>query len=565
MAHSYIHGPSSIPLLGDTIGAMLDRTTATYRDNEAIVSCEQGVRFTYAELHTQVERAARGFLSLGVEQGDRIGIWSASTAEWLITQYAAAKAGAILVNINPAYRLREIEYALRQSGVSVLVTARGFRATDYVGMLVEIAPELASRGEGALRAAGLPDLRHVVYLGADPQPGGLAWPDLLARGDEVPIARLRERESELQFDDPVNIQYTSGTTGSPKGATLSHHNILNNGFFAGELLRYTHRDRVCAPVPFYHCFGCVIANLGALTHGSTVVVPAAGFDAEATLRAVQEERCTSLYGVPTMFIALLGHPAFETFRLDSLRTGVMAGAPCPIEVMRQVMHKMHMPEVTICYGMTETSPVSFQSAVDDPVEHRVSTVGAVHPHLECKIVDPANGRVVPRGTSGELYTRGYSVMLGYWNNDDATKAAVDQAGWMHTGDLAVMRDDDYVNIVGRSKDMILRGGENVYPREIEEFLYTHPKVADVQVIGVPDVKYGEEVCAWIRLRDGVTATDEEIRDFCRGQIATYKIPRYIRFTTEFPTTVTGKIQKFKMREVSIAELGLGQASAVQTA
>ena len=565
MALSYVHGPSSIPLLGDTIGAMLDRTTATYGDNEAIVSCEQGVRYTYAELRTQVERAARGFLSLGVERGDRIGIWSANTAEWLITQYAAAKAGAILVNINPAYRLRELEYTLRHSGVSILVTARGFRSTDYVAMLVDIAPELASRGSGALRTARLSDLRHVVYLGADPHPGGLAWPDLLARGDEVPIARLRDRESELQFDDPVNIQYTSGTTGSPKGATLSHHNILNNGFFIGELLRYTDRDRVCTPVPFYHCFGCVIANLGALTHGSTVVVPAAAFDAEATLRAVQEERCTSLYGVPTMFIAQLDHPAFDTFRLDSLRTGVMAGAPCPIEVMRQVMHKMHMPEVTIAYGMTETSPVSFQSAVDDPVEHRVSTVGAVHPHLECKIVDPANGRVVSRGTSGELYTRGYSVMLGYWNNDDATKATVDQAGWMHTGDLAVMRDDDYVNIVGRSKDMILRGGENIYPREIEEFLYTHPKVADVQVIGVPDVKYGEELCAWIRLRDGVTASDEDIRDFCRGQIATYKIPRYIRFTTEFPTTVTGKIQKFKMREISIAELGLGQASEVQTA
>ena len=565
MALSYIHGPSHIPLLGETIGAMLDRTTATYGDNEAIVSCEQGIRYTYAELRTQVERAARGFLSLGVERGTRIGIWSANSAEWLITQYAAAKTGAILVNINPAYRLRELDYVLQQSGISVLVTARGFRSTDYVGMLVELVPELKSGTTGALDAVRLPDLRHVVYLGVDPQPGGLAWPDLLNLGDDVRITRLRERESELQFDDPVNIQYTSGTTGSPKGATLSHHNILNNGFFVGEMLRYTDRDRICTPVPFYHCFGCVMANLAALTHGSTVVVPAPAFEAEATLRTIQTERCTSLYGVPTMFIAQLNHEAFDTFRLDSLRTGIMAGAPCPIEVMRQVMGKMHMPEVTIAYGMTETSPVSFQSAMDDPADLRTSTVGAVLPHLEGKIVDPETGKIVPRGTSGELCTRGYSIMLGYWNNEEATKASIDQAGWMHTGDLAVMREDNYVNIVGRSKDMILRGGENIYPREIEEFLYTHPKVADVQVIGVPDVKYGEEVCAWIRLREGVTITDEEIRDFCRGQIATYKIPRYIRFTTEFPTTVTGKIQKFKMREVSTAELGLGKANEVQTA
>ena len=378
-------------------------------------------------------------------------------------------------------------------------------------------------------------------------------------------ADLSAREAQLQFDDPVNIQYTSGTTGAPKGATLSHHNILNNGFFVGEALEYTHEDRICVPVPFYHCFGCVMANLAAVTHGAAVVLPAEAFDAEATLRAIDSHRCTSVYGVPTMFIAQLDHPAFGSFDLDSLRTGIMAGAPCPIEVMRSVIERMHVREVTICYGMTETSPVSFQSAVDDAVELRVSTVGRVHPHLECKIIDPESGAVVPRGQPGELCTRGYSVMLGYWNNPEATASAIDGARWMHTGDLAVMHDNGYVNISGRLKDLIIRGGENIYPREIEEFLYTHPKVSEVQVVGVPDLKYGEEVCAWVRLRDNQTATEDEIRDFCRGQIATCKIPRYVRFTTEFPTTVTGKIQKFRMRQVSIEELGLSRADAVKTA
>lgn len=565
MAHSYVHGPSSVPLIGETIGACLDRTAALYPNHDALIARHQDLRYSYHQLRTEVERAARGLLSLGVERGDRVGIWSPNCAEWVIAQYATAKAGAILVNINPSYRLRELEYALQQSGVSVLIAARKFRSSDYVGMLVEMAPELASAGPGLTRAAKFPQLRAVVYLGPDHNPGGLAWADLLTRGDTVPESRLRAREATLQFDDPINIQYTSGTTGAPKGATLSHHNILNNGFFVGEILRYTARDRVCVPVPFYHCFGCVMGNLGALTHGSAIIVPAEAFDPEATLRAVQEERCTSLYGVPTMFIAQLEHPAFATYRLDSLRTGIMAGAPCPIEVMRQMIDRMHMPEVTICYGMTETSPVSFQSAVDDPVEHRVSTVGNVHPHIECKIIDADSGHVVPRGVSGELCTRGYSVMLGYWSNQEATRAAIDSARWMHTGDFAVMRDDGSVNIVGRLKDMIIRGGENIYPREIEEFLYTHPKISDVQVIGVPDAKYGEEVCAWVRLREGQTATAEEIRHYCHGQIARYKIPTYIRFTTEFPTTVTGKIQKFKMREISIAELGLEQASHTKTA
>ena len=543
MTRSYVHGPSHIPLLGETIGECLDRITVACGERDALISCHQRVRYTYSQLHREAERIACGLLALGVEPGDRVGIWSPNCAEWLIAQYALAKVGAITVNINPAYRLRELEYALQQSGVSVLIAARRFRDGDYVAMLNELAPKL-------------PSLRTVVYLGPDREQGGITWHDLAVQGESVSKSRLRERESALQFDDSINIQYTSGTTGAPKGATLSHHSILNNGFFVGERLRYTTNDRICLPVPFYHCFGCVLGSLAALTHGSAIVLPAESFDAEACLRAVQEERCTSLYGVPTMFIAQLEHPAFSRYRIDSLRTGIMAGAPCPIDVMRQVTERMHMPEVTICYGMTETSPVSSQSSVDDPLEARVATVGTVHPHIECKIVDPRTGAAVLRGEPGELCTRGYSVMLGYWNDPEATALAIDSARWMHTGDLAAMREDGYVNIVGRLKDMIIRGGENIYPREIEEFLHGHPKIGDVQVIGVPDSKYGEEVCAWIRLREGKTATEEEIRDYCRGQIATYKIPRYIRFTTEFPMTVTGKIQKFRLREQMIQELGL---------
>jgi len=564
-ALSYVHGHSPVPLLGETIGACLDRAARSFGDRDALIVCHQQRRYSYRELHDEVERAARGLLSIGVKPGDRVGIWSANCAEWVVTQYAAAKAGAILVNINPAYRLHELEYALRQSGLSLLIMARSFRSADYVGMITELVPELRAQRNGRLAAVRFPLLRHVVYLGTDGEPGGIAWTDLLARGDAVSVSELRAREAANQFDSAVNIQYTSGTTGSPKGATLSHHNILNNGYFVGEALHLTPDDRLCVPVPFYHCFGCVMGNLGALTHGSCVVVPAESFEPEATLRAIQNERCTCVYGVPTMFIAELEHASFPGFRLDTLRTGIMAGASCPIEVMRQVMDRMHVPEITICYGMTETSPVSFQSDVADPVEHRVTTVGSIHPHLECKIVDPETGAIVPRGTSGELCTRGYSVMLGYWEDGAATGAAIDTARWMHTGDLAVMRDDGYVNIVGRIKDLIIRGGDNVYPREVEEFLYSHPKISDVQIIGVPDVKYGEEICAWIRLREGEAATSDEIRAYCRGRIATYKIPRYVRFTQEFPTTVTGKIQKFKMREVSIEELGLAAARDIQTA
>jgi fatty-acyl-CoA synthase len=565
MPDSYVHGPSAIALLGETIGDCLDRIVRAHRDRDALISLHQNQRFTYGELQQAADRAARGLLACGIAPGDRVALWSANCAEWLITQYAAAKAGAILVNINPAYRLRELEYALRQSGASLLIAARAFRATNYVAMLSELAPELRTAAPGQLTAARLPDLRTVVYLGADREPGAMTWADLLEAGDGVSAATLTERQASLQFDDPVNIQYTSGTTGAPKGATLSHHNILNNGYLVGERLHYTPDDRICVPVPFYHCFGCVMGSLAALTHGSALVLPSEAFDAEACLIAIERERCTSLYGVPTMVIGALGHPAFDRTNRSSLRTGIMAGAPCPVEVMRQVIDRMHMRDVTICYGMTETSPVSFQSETDDTIDRRVSTVGAVHPHVECKIVNSETGAIVERGERGELCTRGYLVMLGYWNDPTATRAVLDEARWMHTGDLATMRDDGYVNIVGRLKDMIIRGGENISPREIEEFLYTHPKISDVQVIGVPDAKYGEAVCAWVRLRDGQSATEAEIRSFCEGQIATYKIPRYVRFADDFPMTVTGKVQKFRMREISVAELGLDAAASVKTA
>lgn len=552
MTHqSYVHGASNTPLLGDTIGAYFDRITAQHGTNEAIVSLHQGVRYTYDQLHAEVEHAARGLLALGVAKGDRVGIWSSNNVEWVVTQYATAKMGAILVNINPAYRTHELKYVLDQSGVSLLIAAPSFRNTDYTEIIQEIRPEL-------------PDLREVVILGEAPAEM-LSWADLLKGAEAVPVDDLRKREATLEFDDPINIQYTSGTTGFAKGATLSHHNILNNGFLVGDRLRITPRDRLCLPLPFYHCFGMVLGNLAFMTHGATVISPSETFDALACLQAVQTESCTALYGVPTMFIAVLEHTDFGSYRLDTLRTGIMAGASCPVEVMRKVIGQMHMREVTIAYGMTETSPVSFQSEVDDDIDVRVSTVGSIHPHVECKIVDPETGQVCPRDTPGELCTRGYLVMLEYWNNPEATEEAIDRAGWMHTGDLAVMREDGYVNIVGRIKDMIIRGGENIYPREIEEFLYGHPKIAEVQVIGVPDMKYGEAVCAWVQLKEGATATVEEIQEHCRGKIATYKIPYYIRFTDQFPMTVTGKIQKFKMRETSISELGLDEAAKMKMA
>ena len=560
---SYVHGVGTTPLIADTIGGALNRAAERWGDCDALVARHQHLRLSYRALRDEADRAARALIALGVQRGDRVGIWSGNRAEWMITQYAAAKAGAVLVNINPAYRLRELEYALTQSEVSVLVAARRFRSTDYVETLLGLIPELGAKGTGPLQAQRVPALRHLIYLGNDAEPGGISWVEFVDLGNRIAARELEAREMALQFDDPVNIQYTSGTTGSPKGATLSHHNILNNGYFVGEVLRYTDRDRICLPVPFYHCFGCVLGNMAAVTHGSAVVITGESFDPETTLRAIQAERCTSIYGVPTMFIAQLDHPCFGDVQLETLRTGIMAGAPCPIDVMRQVIGRMHVPQVTICYGMTETSPVSFQSETDDPIELRVSTVGRVLPHLECKIVDPETGVIVPRGTPGELCARGYAVMLGYWNDDAATAKAIDAARWMHTGDLAVMDDEGYVSITGRIKDMIIRGGENISPRELEEFLHTHEKISDVQVIGVPDHKYGEEVCAWIRLREGVTATAEEFREFCRGQIAAYKIPRYVRFTTDFPMTVTGKVQKFKMREMTVAELTLARVTDVE--
>ncbi|HZI12294.1 MAG TPA: AMP-binding protein [Myxococcus sp.] len=542
---SYVHGTSSTPLLGETIGQNLRRTVERYGDREALVVASQGYRATYRQLWDATTQVALGLLALGVEKGDRVGIWAPNRFEWVVAQYATARIGAILVNINPAYRTAELEYALTQCGVSVLLLSRGFRQTDYRAMLEEVRPRC-------------PALRVALVLDDD-------WGSLLARAKDVSESTLEAREATLQFDDPINIQYTSGTTGFPKGAMLSHHNVLNNAFFIGEALRYGPEDRVCIPVPFYHCFGMVIGNLACTSHGATMVIPGEAFDALAVLQTVQAERCTSLYGVPTMFIAELDHPRFGEFDLKSLRTGVMAGSPCPVEVMKQVQSRMNMREVTICYGMTETSPVSTQSALDDPLDKRVGTVGRVHPHLEVKLVDPDTGAVVPRGTPGELCTRGYSVMLGYWENAEATAKAVDAAGWMHTGDLATMDADGYVKIVGRIKDMIIRGGENIYPREVEEFLHTHPGVSEAQVIGMPSQKYGEEVMAWVRVKPGVTLTQEELTKHCSGRIATYKIPRYWKFVDAFPMTVTGKVQKFRMREVAVAELGLEGAAGIKTA
>jgi fatty-acyl-CoA synthase len=549
---SYVSGPSAQPLLGRTIGRQLDLTAAAHGEREALVSRHQDLRYTYTELREEAERVARALIAIGVGAGDRVGIWSPNNAEWVLTQYGTAKAGAILVNVDPAYKTQELGFILDRSGASVLIASRRFRTTDYVRMLDEVRP-------------GLPGLREVVLLGEASEPWAMSWAGFLARGEETPSEALREREALLDPDDPINIQYTSGTTGLPKGATLSHHNILNNGFFVGERELLGPDDRLCVPVPFYHCFGMVLGNLAALTHGSCVVIPAEAFDAVACLAAVQEERCTALYGVPTMFIAELDHPRFPSYDLSTLRTGIMAGSPCPVEVMKRAVDRMHLTEVTICYGMTETSPVSFQSLPDDDLDRRVSTVGAVHPHVEAKVVDPATGRPLPRGEPGELLTRGYLVMLGYWNDPSATREAFDRARWMHTGDLAIMREDGYVNIVGRIKDMVIRGGENIYPREIEEFLMTHPKIADVQVIGVPDPKYGEELCAWVRPKAGAEISQDEVRSFCKGRIATYKIPRHVRVAGEFPMTVTGKIQKFRMREISIRELGLQRAASTRTA
>jgi fatty-acyl-CoA synthase len=543
---SYSHGTSTVPLLGETIGANLERTVARVPESEALVSCHQGVRFTWAELNAAIDRLARGLLGLGLAKGDRVGVWSPNRYEWALTQYATAKLGVILVNVNPAYRTAELEYALRQSGCRVLVGAPEFKGADYRAMVEEVRD-------------GLPALEQALFFDSP------EW-DALASGESGPgDAELRARMDELDCDDPINIQYTSGTTGSPKGATLTHHNILNNALLVSGTLGYTAADRVCIPVPLYHCFGMVIGNLACSLRGACIVYPDAAFDPVATLAAMADERCTSIYGVPTMFIAELDSPRFPEFDLSSLRTGIMAGSPCPIEVMQRVGSEMGIDEMTIAFGMTETSPASTMVRPDDTLEHRCETVGQAMPHTEIKVVDPLTERTVARGESGEFRTRGYLVMSGYWDEPERTAEAIDQAGWMHTGDLATMDEDGYVRIVGRIKDMIIRGGENVYPREIEEFLYAHPAVADVQVVGVPDERLGEEVMAWVIAREGATIDEEELRDYCRGKIARYKIPRYVATCTELPMTVTGKIQKHKLRAQAIEALGLREAAGAPAA
>ena len=537
-APSYASGTSSVPLLGETIGQNFARIAATFANREALVDVATGRRWTYAQLNDDVDAVARGLLAAGVTKGERVGIWAPNVPEWVLVQYATAKIGAILVNVNPSYRAHELKYALQQSGMRMLVTLPEFKGSDYSGMVAEVAPEC-------------PDLKDTVLIGTD------SWDALLAGGVPLPASAVPDALAGLSADDPINIQYTSGTTGYPKGATLSHHNILNNGFFVTETIDFTEEDRLCVPVPFYHCFGMVMGNLGATSHGAAIIIPAPSFDPAATLAAVQAERCTGLYGVPTMFIAEQNLPTFASYDLSSLRTGIMAGSPCPVEVMKRCMMEMHMTQVSIAYGMTETSPVSMQTRPDDDVEHRTGTVGRVHPHLEVKIIDPVTGLTVPRGMPGEFCTRGYSVMLGYWNDAEKTAGAIDAARWMHTGDLAEMYDDGYVNIVGRIKDMVIRGGENLYPREIEEFLYTHPDIADVQVIGVPDAKYGEELCAWILMKPGAAPLDQAaIAAYCDGKLSRHKIPRYVLVVDEFPMTVTGKVRKMDMRATTVKLLGL---------
>jgi len=545
LRQSYVHGTSDIPLRGETLGDNFDSTVERFPNHEALVVRHQQIRWTYKELQEKVNQFAAGLLELGLKPGDRVGIWSPNNSEWVIAQFATAKIGLILVNINPAYRLAELEYALNSVEAKALIFASGFHSSDYCAMLHTLAPEIDDCRPGALLASRLPHLKILIQIGGHPQRGVFDFVEIPWLADDDSPTKVQDVQQSLQFDDPINIQFTSGTTGSPKGATLSHFNILNNGYFIGEAMGLSEKDRLCIPVPLYHCFGMVLGNLACTTHGSTMVFPSEGYEPLAVLETVEEEQCTALHGVPTMFIAELDHPRFKDFELNSLRTGIMAGAPCPVEIMKRVISEMHMSEVTIAYGMTETSPVSFQSGTVEPLDKRVETVGRVHPHVEAKIIDLA-GRIVPPGIEGELLTRGYIVMQGYWGDEQRTREAIDDAGWMHTGDLAVLDEEGYCTIVGRLSDMVIRGGENIYPREIEELLYTHPKIHDVQVFGVPDRKFGEELCAWIILAEGETATEEEILEFCQGKISHFKIPRHIRFVDEYPMTVTGKVQKFIM-------------------
>jgi len=558
VTQSYVHGSSCEPLLGQTVGLTLEKTVYRHRESLALVSRHQNIRWTWDELQTEVDTFAAGLVAMGLQPGDRVGIWSTNCAEWVITQFATAKAGLILVNINPAYRLSELEYALNRVGVKALITAEAFKSSRYLDMIRELAPELRTATPGELRSKRLPALQSVIVIGADPHKGCFSFEDIEGLATASHLAMLNVIKSRLQFDDPINIQFTSGTTGSPKPATLTHHNIVNNAYFVGRGMRLTEEDVLCVPVPMYHCFGMVLGVLAATVHGSTIVLPSPVFKAQSVLEAVEEEKCTALHGVPTMFIAALEEPDFDRYDLCSLRTGVMAGAPCPVELMKEVSERMHLSEITIGYGMTETSPVTFQTSIDDSFERRVATVGSVMPHTEAKVVDES-GRVAPPGVSGELLTRGYCVMQCYWDDPVNTAESIDAGGWMHTGDIATIDGSGYGRIVGRIKDMVIRGGENLFPREIEEFLYRHPKIEEVEVFGVPDAKYGEELCAWILLAHGESATEEEIRAFCDGQIAYHKIPRYIRFVDRFPMTATGKVQKFKMRDTMVRELGASGA------
>ncbi|CAJ37884.1 AMP-binding protein [Methanocella arvoryzae] len=562
---SYAYTGSDKPLIGMTIGDMFDEIASTYPERDALVSEHQGLRYTWQEFQQQVNRAAKGLLSMGYKKGDRVAIWATNVAEWVIMQFATAKVGIILININPAYRTHELEYVLQQSEAQGLVLIESFKTSDYVKMLEDVCPEVKTSRPCNINSENLPFLRSVVLIRGDKKDYMYTWDEMLEKGDEIPDAALCTVQGTLSFDDPINIQYTSGTTGFPKGVVLTHHNLLNNGYFIGEYMKFTEKDKLCIPVPFYHCFGMVLSNLACMTHGATMVLPAEHFDPIATLTAIEKEKCTAVHGVPTMFIAELEHPLFSKFDLSSLRTGIMAGSPCPIEYMKKVNNLMNMRDIVITYGQTEASPGLTMSSTDDSLEKRVSTVGKPMPHTEIKIIDPKTGEIVPRGVPGEICARGYMIMEGYYKNPDATALAIDEKGWLHTGDLGVLDEDGYCKITGRIKDMVIRGGENIYPREVEEFLYTHPMISDAQVIGVPDLKYGEELMAWVKVKNGCKLTEGEIKEYCKGKIAHYKIPKYIKFVDEFPMTVSGKIQKYKMRETSIKELGLEEIARIKTA